>query len=75
MVKQIRSHHGSSFAALSSQTIKLYSCFEDSFCEAFECIAPDDDYFISMDISRYDLETSSILKNSKKLIIKDFHHK
>ena len=75
IVKHIKSYNGSSFAALSSQTIKLFHYSEGSFCEAFECIAPDDDYFISMDISRHDLETSSILKNAKKLIIKDLHHK
>jgi hypothetical protein len=75
IVNQIRSYHGSSFAALSSQTIKLYHYSDGSFCEVFECISPDDDYFISMDISRHDLETASILKNGEKLIINDFYHK
>lgn len=75
IVNHIKSHSGRSFAAFSSQTIKLFHYVNGSFCETFDCIAPEDDYFASLDVNRYELETSSILKNAKKLIIKDLYHK
>lgn len=74
IVNNIKSYNDRSFSVLSSQTIKLFHRNGDIFCEAFDCIAPDDDYFVGMDIGRYDLETSSILKNAKKLIIKDLYY-
>ena len=68
-IQSIKSHKDSVFAAASNQTIRLYSIEKDSIDEIFECITPEQDYFLSFDISRNSPQICAILKNNRKLTL------
>ena len=68
-INSIRSFSGEAFSVSSSQTARIFSYMNDSYHEVFDYISPEDDYISCMDISRFSLEFSVLLKESKKLVV------
>ena len=67
-IRSIKSHKDDHFAVASKQNIRLYFNGKESIDGIFDCVAPNEDYFSSFDISPNDTQICAILKHNRKLI-------